>query len=172
MKKFLWLPAPFLFFPQLALAHCPLCTAGAGVLAVLAVSLGISSVVVGIMIGAFALALGLWLGGLPKKQYIPWQYSIIPILVFLGTVIPIMPLIRDYDPFYISWWGDYGTLFHNTYTIDLYLVGVVIGASIILVVPPISRLITKARGKLLPYQGITLTFVLLLLASAIVEILL
>ncbi len=171
MKKFLWLPLSLLFFPKLALAHCPLCTAGAGVLAVLAVSLGISSVIVGVMIGAFALALGMWLAGLPKKKYIPAQYCILSILIFLGTIIPIMPLIRDYDPLYISWWGKYGTLFHNTYTIDLFLVGVAIGAVIILIAPYVSRLVTTLRkGKFLPYQGVSITFALLIIVSALIQI--
>ena len=72
MKKSLFLAASILtLIPKIALAHCPLCTVGAGALAVLAASLGISSLVVGVMIGAFALALGLWIGKMPKKKYIP-----------------------------------------------------------------------------------------------------
>lgn len=142
-------------------------------MAVLAASLGVSSVIVGIMVGAFALALGTWLGKMPKKDYVPGQYYLLSAVIFFSTVIPIMPLIRDFDPLYINWWGSYGTFFHNTYTMDLYLVGVAIGTFIILIAPSVSKNLTKLRkGKFLPYQGISLTLLLLVLASIIVEVIL
>jgi hypothetical protein len=157
--------------PKAALAHCPLCTVGAGALAIIAASLGVSSVVVGILVGAFALALSLWLAGLVKKTYIRYQKSILTLLIFLLTVIPIMPLVQDYGPFYISLIGDYGTLFHNTYTVNLYIFGSIIGALIVAIAPHISRSITRLRGKQLPYQGITITLSLLVVASVITQLL-
>jgi hypothetical protein len=173
MKKLYWLPLPLILVPKLALAHCPLCTVGAGFLAVGAASLGVSSIIVGIMIGAFALALGTWLSRLVQKNYFPGQYYVLSGVIFLSTVIPIMPLIRDFDPLYINWWGSYGTFFHNTYTMDLYLIGVAIGAFIILIAPSVSSLLTKIRkGRFLPYQGISLTLLLLVLVSVIIEIIL
>jgi hypothetical protein len=172
MKKiFTFILSLFLFTPKAALAHCPLCTAGAGALAVLAASLGVSSVVVGILVGAFALALSLWLAGLVKKTYIRYQKSILTLLIFLLTVIPIMPLVQDYGPFYISLIGDYGTLFHNTYTVNLYIFGSIIGALIVAIAPHISRSITRLRGKQLSYQGITITLSLLVVASVITQLL-
>ena len=153
-----------------ASAHCPLCTAGAGALAVLAASLGVSSVVVGILLGAFALALALWLAPMLKKQYVPYQRQILVALIFLGTILPIMPLIRDYGPLYISLGGEYGTWFHNTYTIDLFLFGSVVGALIMFLAPFVSRGITKLRGKQIPYQGVALTLVLLTLAASIAQL--
>ncbi|MBS3903607.1 MAG: hypothetical protein KGZ30_04535 [Anaplasmataceae bacterium] len=169
MKKLLWLP--LLFFPRLALAHCPLCTVGAGFLAVTAASLGVSSIIVGIMIGGFAMALATWLSWLPNKKYITGQPLLLAGVIFLSTVIPIMPLVRDFDPLYLNWWGSYGTPFHNTYAIDLYLLGVLIGAPLILIAPYLSQLLTKFRkGKFIPYQGIIITFLLLLLASFIVQL--
>ena len=37
--------------------------------------------------------------------------------IFFGTIIPIMPFIEHYGPFYIPFMGEYGT----TYTINLYV---------------------------------------------------
>lgn len=173
MKK-LWLAIALFvvgLVPKAVLAHCPLCTAAAGGLAVLAASLGVSSVIVGILIGAFALALGLWLANLLKKTYFRFQKSVLTLLIFLTTVVPIMPLVRDYSPLYISLFGEYGTWLHNTYTINLYLFGVAIGALIVAAVPYISRLVTRLRGKQLPYQGITITILLLVVASAVTQLL-
>lgn len=161
-----------LVIPSVASAHCPLCTAGAGALAVFAASIGVSSVVVGILIGAFAIALGLWIAPLVKKHYVPYQKQILTLLIFLGTVIPILPLVRDYGPLYLSLGGEYGTLLHNTYTINLYILGVVVGAIIMLISPLLSKAMTALRkGKRLPYQGVTLTLLLLVIASIIVQLL-
>lgn len=160
-----------LALPSVSFAHCPLCTAGAGALAVLAASLGISPVVVGILIGAFALALGLWLAGTIKKQYVPEQKAIIAAIIFLSTVLPIMPLVQAYGPLYISILGNYGSILHNTYTINLYILGVSIGALLMLAAAPLSRLLTKVRGTQLPFQGMTITFSLLVTAALVVQLL-
>ena len=159
-----------LIIPKTASAHCPLCVAGAGALAVLATSLGVSSVVVGILIGAFALALGLWLAPLVKKQYISRQRQILTLIIFLGTIIPIMPFIKDYGPLYISLGGEYGTPWHNTYTVDLFLFGTAVGAILMLVAPSVSNLLTGWLKRRVPYQGIIITFILLVIASVIAQI--
>ena len=167
MKKyFLALPV-IILTPKIALAHCPLCTVGAGALAILAASLGVSSIVVGVLIGAFSLALGLWLSGVIKKKYIPFQKQILTLLIFLGTVIPIMPFIQHYGPFYIPFIGEYGT----TYTINLYIFGVVIGALIMLISPQISSVVTTIRNKHVPFQGIAITILLLVITSIIIQLL-
>ena len=167
MKKYLFALLIIPFIPKVASAHCPLCTVGAGALAVLAASLGVSSVVVGVLIGAFSLALGLWLSGMVKKQYIKFQKQILAIIIYLGTVIPIMPFIEHYGPFYVPFIGEYGT----TYTINLYILGVVIGTLIMFSAPYISGLITKLRNKQVPYQGITITISLLVITSVIIQLL-
>lgn len=172
MKKVIFLlSSAFVLVPKLSLAHCPLCTAGAGALAVLAAYLGISSVVVGIFIGAFSLALGLWLAPLVTKwlgkEYFSYQTSILAFLIFLSTVIPIMPLVRDYGPLYLPFMGEYGT----TYTINLYIVGVIIGGLLMFLTPFLSKFISNKRGKTMPYQGITLTLALLIAVSVIVQLL-
>ncbi len=167
MKKYLLALPSVALIPKIASAHCPLCTAGAGVLAALAASLGVSSVVVGVLIGAFALALALWISGMVKTRYIPYQHSILSAVIFLGTVIPIMPLAKDYGPFYVSFIGEYGT----TYAVNLYVLGVVIGALIMFAAPFLSKLMTKIRNKQMPFQGITITIVLLVIASVVIQLL-
>lgn len=166
MKKYLFLTTLVALVPKVASAHCPLCVAGAGALAALAASLGVSSVVVGVLIGAFAVALGLWFAGFLKKQYIPQQKPILAFVIFLSTVIPIQPLIVHYAPFYVPFFGEYGT----TYTINLYVLGVIIGSIIMLFSPYVSKWITRLRGEQLPYQGITITMTLLVVVSIIIQI--
>lgn len=167
MKKYLITLPIILFVPQVALAHCPLCTAGAGALAILAASLGVSSTVVGVLIGAFALALSLWISKTVKNQYVPYQEHILVIVIFLSTVIPIMPFIKHYAPFYVPFIGRYGT----TFTINLYILGVIIGLFTMLMTPKISRMLTKICQKQVPFQGLAITITLLILVSIITQLL-
>ncbi|MEX0672729.1 MAG: hypothetical protein WDZ82_01260 [Candidatus Paceibacterota bacterium] len=155
-----------LLAPRFALAHCPLCTAGAGVLAVGASYVGLSTAVVGVLIGAFALALGYWLAGMIKNQYVSYQYGVIVTLTFLLTVIPIMPLIREYRPVYLPFIGEYGT----TYTLNIFLVGSILGALIVASAPYVSKGVTQMReGARAPYQGVTVTIALLVLVSVVIQ---
>lgn len=167
MKRYLITIPVIALIPKVTLAHCPLCVVGAGSLAVLAASLGVSSVIVGVLIGAFALALGIWTSGLIKRRYVPYQKLIIVLVVSLSTVIPIMPMVRHYKPLYIPFMGQYGT----TYTINLYLLGVIIGAVIMFVSPFLSKRLTKLRNKRVAFQGIIMTIILLIITSIIIQLL-
>lgn len=158
-------------FPKFALAHCPLCTIGAGALAVAAASVGVSTATVGVFIGAFALALSIWVAKLIKKKYFRYQDALVTLAIFLSTVIPIMPFIREYRPFYIALVQEYGTLLHNTYTINLYLLGVIVGAVLLFVAPYISASVTKLRGgRILPFQGMGITLFLVVLGGVIFQL--
>jgi len=172
MKKYLPLIiGTFVFFPSIALAHCPLCTVGAGFLAISAAYLGVSVTVVGIMIGAFAAALGLWTSKLIKKQYIPYQRQILAVIVHLTTVIPLMPLLKDYTSVNIYWFGEYGSMFNQTYLVNRYILGVILGTLAMIFSPSISKLICKLRkDKLFPYQGMAITLCLLLILSFIAQL--
>ncbi len=157
--------------PVTVFAHCPLCTIGAGAVALGATWLGISTFTVGIFLGVFAVALGLWVGRLIKKKFIPYQTFVISLISFLTTILPLKPLFYDNTAVYITLYGEYGSLLNRTYVIDKYLIGSVIGAIILLVSPKISRSISRARNnKLFPFQGIILTFVLLLIISIVYEL--
>lgn len=169
-KKYILIPTLALV-PKLASAHCPLCTAGAGALAILAASLGVSTPTVGVFIGAFALAMALWVAKLIKKKYFPHQDFVVAAVIFLSTIIPIMPLIQEYRPLYVSLFGEYGSIFHNTYTVNLYLLGAVVGAILLYVSPYVSKKITAKRGKTIAYQGLSITFALLIVVGVIFQLL-
>lgn len=159
-------------FPAIASAHCPLCTAGAGVLAIVAARVGVATSVVGILIGAFAVALALWIAPMLKRRFISYQREVLALIIYLGTIIPIAPLIREYAPLYISIGGEYGTLLHNTYTINLFLAGVLVGTFIMIISPKLSRALTRWRGAGIAYQGLGITFGLLIGTSLIAQFLL
>ncbi|PIR97473.1 MAG: hypothetical protein COT91_01115 [Candidatus Doudnabacteria bacterium CG10_big_fil_rev_8_21_14_0_10_41_10] len=168
MEKIAFLTFFGLFFLVTpAFAHCPLCTIGAGVIASIAAWLGVSTLVIGVLLGAFATALGLWIARIIKKKYFPRQDLVVAVVIFLSTISPIFPIAGGKkSSIYISLVGDYGSLLNRTYVIDLFLMGSLLGALIMIVSPFLSRKITKWRkGKMFPYQGVTITFILLIITS-------
>lgn len=171
LKKFLGLPL-FLVLMQSAYAHCPLCTVGAAAAAGGAAWLGVSKIVIGVFIGAFAVSVGWWVSTLIKKQYVPFQRPLIILFSFVTTVFPLLSLevMRSNYPVLLSFFGDYGSLLNRTYILNLFLVGSILGGFIVSITPWLSKKITIVRnGKMLPYQGILLTFLLLIISSTIIE---
>lgn len=163
------LPTIFIFtlaaiaVPSAVFAHCPLCTAGAGALAVFAASIGVPTSVVGVFVGAFALALGLWISRTVKKKYVKYQDILLTAAIFLTTVIPIMPFADEYRSFSLFIFGDYGSLLNRTYLVNNFLLGAVAGGILLLVAPPASRILTKLReGRTFPYQGLAITLIFLI----------
>ncbi len=158
--------------PFSALAHCPLCTAGAATAALLALGLGISPAPIAIFVGAFAIAAGLWAGRLLKKNYIPRQKEALAALSYVATIVPLMPIMSDYRSISVFLVGDYGSLLNRTYLINLFIFGSIIGGVIVATAPRISKLVTKLRNNLtLPYQGIMITFLLLMISAVVIELL-
>ncbi len=165
--KYLLLVAFLVLIPGTTKAHCPLCTIGAGAASGVAVWLGISYMSVGVMIGAFALATGLWMSRLIKKKFIRHQNIIIAIVSYVTTVWPLRLMLKSYGALYLPWWGQYGT----TFVIDKYLIGTAIGAIIMILSPYLSKQISKHRdNKNWPYQGVSITFGLLIITSIIIEL--
>ena len=157
-----------IFLSKSVMAHCPLCTIGAGALGAGAIWLGISPVVVALFIGAFAMSMGMWFARIIKKQYIPFQKFFIIAIIFFATVIPLilMPIFKAIGPLYLSFIGDYGT----TYIFNYSLASSFLGGLIVLSTPSISNFITKKRnGKIFPFQGILLTLVLLVFAGTLIQ---
>lgn len=151
-------------------AHCPLCTVGAGAAAGIAIWLGVSPTSIGIFIGAFAIAIGLWVARLILKNF-RFKFIGLAILSFILTIIPIAPLIEGYYPIFINWSGPYGSIFNRTYLINQFLVGSILGAIIMFVAPKISQQISRLKGKrLFPFQSIVITFILLIITSLVFEI--
>ena len=152
-------------------AHCPLCTMGAVAAAAGASALGVSNAIVGIFIGAFAVSMGWWIANRLKKQYIPYQKPILIISSYLLTIIPVMVLIQDYYAIFISWGGDYGSLFNRTYIFSKFLVGSIVGGAVLCITPWLSKQLTHYRKeKMVPYQGIILTFVVLIIMSGLFQL--
>jgi len=175
MKKLLLTaPIAILLAPQTVSAHCPLCTIGAGAVAVGAAYYGVNNASIGVFLGAFALAIGWWFARIIdariKKQFIPYQKSIIIIASFLLTIIPIMPMFESYSSIYISWAGEYGSLLNRTYMINTFLAGSILGGVIVAITPLLSTIITRSRNKTLPFQGVILTLSLIILAGVMLQL--
>ncbi len=156
-----------LLLPATAHAHCPLCTAGAGVVALGAAKLGVGPMAVGILLGAFAVALGLWVARLLKKQYVPRQKAVLAIFSFATTIFPLQSALADYTSVYLPFWGEYG----KTLVINLFIVGAIIGGVLILFSPYLSKKLALARGgAMYPFQGMVITLVLLVCAVVAIEL--
>jgi len=169
MKKinlYLAIIALIIVLSEKVMAHCPLCTIGAAAAAGGAVWLGVSKIVVSFFIGAFAVSMGWWFGRIIKKKYIPFQKTLIIIASFLLTVLPIMPLISTISPLYIGWLGEYG----KTYAVNMGLVGSIAGGLVVTVSPAISKKLSSIRGKKMPFQGVVVTLLLLLIGGLIIQL--
>ena len=150
-------------------AHCPLCTIGAGAAAGAAVYFGVSKVVVALFLGAFAMSMGLWFSRVVKKKYVPYQKTLIILVVFLTTLIPLMPFFKAIGPLYIPFIGAYGL----TYAVNYSIASSLFGSLIVLMSPLASRQISKFRdGKIVPFQGVMITLLSLLIIGGIIQLLL
>jgi len=156
-----------IFLSKTAMAHCPLCTIGAGAAAGTAVWLGVSKVIVALFIGAFAMSMGMWFSKIPKKKYIPFQKTLIILIVFVSTIIPLTPIFSAIGPLYIPFIGEYG----KTYALNYSLASTFAGAGIVFISPLLNKKIKdKRNGKGMAYQGIILTFFLLIAAALIIQV--
>ena len=158
-----------LFLTPKVIAHCPLCTISAGAAAAGAVWLGVSKVVVALFIGAFSMSMGMWFSRVLGKRgnYIPFQSMLIITGIFALTIWPLMPIFKAVGPLYLSFIGEYG----KTYAFDYSLVSALFGGLIVFISPHISKKITEIRkGKVIPFQGIILTFLILIIAGGIVQL--
>ncbi len=163
----------FIFLLKEVSAHCPLCVIGAGAAAAGAAYIGINPLIIGLFIGAFAMSMGMWFSGWKyfQKKYIPFQKGVIIIGIFLLTLLPILPVIAvQAKGFYLSLFGNYGTLFNRTYTYNPSLLSGLFGGLIVFISPPLSAKITNFRkGKMIPFQGIFLTFAILIIFALIIQ---
>lgn len=153
--------------PSSALAHCPLCTVGAVVIGLGAYKLGVSTLSVGIALGAASLAFGLWMAKLVQKQYIPGQRALVALIVFATTVLPVAPFLPGARGLYLPWIGQYGT----TLVIPNVVLGAVMGGLLVLLAPGASRALTRLRnGAHVPFQGMLMVMALLAAVLAVVEL--
>ncbi len=160
-----------LFIPGYVSAHCPLCTAGAGAVAGAAVLFGVQNSVVGLFLGAFAMALGLWFGK-KLKFNLKYKEELVGVLSWVLTILPLMPLFKSYTALYVYLAGDYGSLLNRSYIVDKFIIGSIVGALIVYISPYISRRISEIRKKTIDFQGIIITFVLLAVVGIIFQLVL
>ncbi len=174
MKSKLLIPVlALLLFVSLAQAHCPLCTAGVAVAAGGALWLGMDLLVISLLVGALAVSTGWWLSKYIKKQYVRQQRAAIVLLSFALTTLPLLslPIFNGITPLYISWFGSYGSLFNRTYLLNTFLLGSIMGGTIVCLTPWLSKKISQLRnGKMIPFQGVGLTLLLLLLTSVLLQV--
>ena len=169
-KKFFTTGVAGALLAQPASAHCPLCTAGAAAAAGGALWLGISEISVGIFIGAFAIAIGLWFARIVKVRF-PYKKTVFAAGSFLLTIMPMMPILGGIHPLTINLGGSYGSLLNRTYLLNTFLIGTLVGSLIMLVSPYISKQVSRMRdGKLIPYQGMGITFSLLLISAILFQV--
>ena len=175
MKKFFSLPLIAIFLVETVKAHCPLCTIGAGVAAGGALWLGVNEFVVALFLGAFAMSMGLWFSRWIKKKYFSGQNILIVAIIFASTLLPILPLItseHNVYPVYLSWFGEYGSLFNRTYLISRNILSGLFGGVLVMSSPYLSKQMTKLRnGKIIPFQGVAITLLLLIVIGGIMQIL-
>ena len=156
--KLLLLLAVLLLSLPLVSAHCPLCTGAVVAAAAGAGYLGLDVSIVGLFVGAFGVSTGLWIGNKIKRIYIPFQLSLIVLLSFFSTIIPLMFMKNDI--FLLSF-------MHRLFFVDKMLFGSFLGGFICLPGWWIHNHIKRVRGRVLfPYQGVVLTLGLLFASAA------
>ncbi len=166
VRNFLLFLLTPIFLAKGVLAHCPLCTIGAGAAAGAAVWLGVSKVAVVLFIGAFAMSMGMWFSKLVKRRYIPFQKTIIIIGIFSLTFFSLLPMFNAIGPLYFSFIVEYET----TFAIDYSLYSGLLGGLMVLVSPAASRKITKMRkGKHVPFQIMILSLAALFIVGTIIH---
>lgn len=144
-----------------ALAHCPLCVAGAGVGLSLSRVLGIDDSITGVWLGAFLGAISFWASNAVKKTYIPFQKAVIYLVIFITTVVSFyrFGLINE----------------HNGLILNLpkLTFGIIVGGALFYLMDLVNLAIKKRNGKVLfPYQSIALSLGAMVIASIALYVLL
>ncbi|MBI1936475.1 hypothetical protein HYS31_08665 [Candidatus Woesearchaeota archaeon] len=150
-----------------AYAHCPLCTAAVGAAAVSAKYYGMDVTIIGLLIGAFGVSTGLWIG-LKLKKFFRFQLPLIVAASFLLTVIPLMYIDKSTVYLPLLFFGLAGSLLNKVYWLNKILFGSIIGGIVTTLAYASHTAIKKVNGKVLfPFQGIALTLAFLLASGTV-----
>lgn len=142
-------------------AHCPLCTAAVGAAAVSAKYYGMDTTIIGLLIGAFGVSTGLWIG-LKVKRYFKFQLPVIILASFLLTIIPLLYISSDNIYLPLLLFGKSGSFLNKVYWVNKLLFGGIIGGLATLFAYLTHVYIKKFNGKVLfPFQGVIVTLVFL-----------
>ncbi|MEK6983930.1 MAG: hypothetical protein AABX33_05130 [Nanoarchaeota archaeon] len=148
-------------------AHCPLCTAAVGTAAISAKYYGLDESAIGLLIGAFGVSTGLWIGLRIKKQYFTFQLPVIVLLSYILTIMPLMYVSSEAIYLPILWFGAAGSFLNKVYWVNKLFFGSIVGFFITLISYFLHIHLKKLNGKVLfPFQGIALTLLLLIVASS------
>ena len=110
---------------------------------------------------------------LVKKQYVPRQKAVIIVLSFLLTVLPLYSLLSEVYPLYITWGGEYGSLFNRTYVLNSGIISTFLGGILVSLTPSLSKALSSfRRGKIIPFQGVILTIGLLIVMGGLIQVVL
>lgn len=149
----------YLLFTREALAHCPLCVAGAGVGLTLSRWIGVDDSITGLWLAAFLGAISFWsYSSLARKTHKPnlgWLKLSIYVLIFTTTI-----------------WSFYKfnlvIRMEKMFGLDKLTFGIVAGGIAFYLVDEINNLIIRLKGKVLfPYQRLTVGLGSVLLLSFI-----
>ena len=115
------------------------------------------------------MSMGMWFSRIPKKKYIPFQKTLIITIIFLIAVLPLLPIFSSVTGIGVDLFGDYGTLLNRTYVVDKSLLSSFLGGLIVFISPILNRKIKEKTNKSIPFQGIILTFLILIIASLTIQ---
>lgn len=153
------------------MAHCPLCTAGAGAGIGIAKAYGVDDSISGLLIGALIASSGLWAHNVLKKRKIniPLQAFLLIIIMFLLFAVPFYykGLIINFE-MVRSMPEQHSMLGMGTYGIDKLLFGMIFGTILLSAVFITSDHIKLKRGKrLFAFQGLVFMIAALAVFSLI-----
>lgn len=126
---------------------------------------GVGAGPIGVFVGAFAVATSLmFVRFLPERLRNRWVIGSAGLAL---TVIPLLALVPDAYALYLPF-GRYGT----TVAINEFLVGSLLGATLLAIAPLVSARLADLRKKRFPYQGVVLTISMLIMAATIMQVVL
>lgn len=159
MKLFLLLLSMLLIVPFVS-AHCPLCTGAIVAAAGTATYFGVDASIVGLFVGAFGVSTGLWIGRKIRKR-IPFQLSLIVLLSFVSTILPLFFMAGEQFMFPVGFLDR--VFFFDKMIFGSFLGGIFVWPSFL-----IHEWIKKVRGRVFfPYQGIAITVGVLLMQAVV-----
>ncbi len=149
-------------FSTMAHAHCPLCTAAIGAATVSLGIFGVSTSVIGLMVGAFAVSTGMMVGKIFGRRWV----AVSVMVSFAVTVLPLLYMFKDvaYIPVYL--YGEPGSLLNRVYFVNRFLLFSAVGGLEVIAAYLVHSWIKNSRGVLFPYQGIAITLLVLALTAA------
>lgn len=147
----------FILFIKPTFAHCPLCVAATGTAVATARFYGVDDLIVGTFVGGFIISTAFWFNKLlrkrnKRKNYLPFQLTIIVILSFVLTFVSFQSAdIVSYATFF---------------GIDRILMGIIFGSIVTLVAFGFNDFMRKKNGNknYVPFQVIFITIGFLLLS--------